>query len=561
MRMAVQTPMTATVLSRLAGSLVALAGAAAHGALPEAGYTYAIVAKHSQKVLDVRADKPQPAVPGPLALDDQRPVQQLDDLGPARTNQRFRLIREDDGTYTIRPQHSGKCLAVRGDDKKNLAIVEQYACNGKGGQKWQLEELGGADAGYVKITSVLSGKVMDIRGGPGAKDNSLPLQLFDWLGANNDNQKFGFVKKSKTVVCTAPTDDGFVSQGEGFERVGIVPGKVQDVVQNGGRIQDCLGRVASGDNLVIVAHGNKGFFAWGDDQYTGFGAGQGQDPAPIPAGFGNLQDVNARIVSCLSAARPDQGSSLVEGLFAAMGGARRGHRVSGFSGLAATGLVKGLMGGTVAQQTAATAALDAGNAPWLNNPPVNRPGAVTNHLTEAQKVVDAAVGRAVVTVVIPEARGRGAAPVIGGYTEGTADVGKTAAVDAADRGCGGIDSITVVMAQDVSDRVSVGRSGFRYDRRTGRFVQTISARNISPGAITGPLSVALDDLSENASLTGAAGVTSLTLPSGSPFVNFDLGAGNVLGPGKTATVVLRFDDATMTGITYNTRVLAGTGER
>ncbi|MDQ3814371.1 MAG: Ig-like domain-containing protein, partial [Armatimonadota bacterium] len=91
-----------------------------------------------------------------------------------------------------------------------------------------------------------------------------------------------------------------------------------------------------------------------------------------------------------------------------------------------------------------------------------------------------------------------------------------------------------------------------------RFRQVVTIENISGTAITGPVSLVLDNLN-GATLYNATGSTSCTSPSGSPFINVDLGDG-VLSPNEQATVVLEFSNAS-SSLSYTARVLAGPRER
>jgi trimeric autotransporter adhesin len=113
-------------------------------------------------------------------------------------------------------------------------------------------------------------------------------------------------------------------------------------------------------------------------------------------------------------------------------------------------------------------------------------------------------------------------------------------------------------ATDVTSSVTVTRGGFVLNLSTGRFAQTVTVTNNSSSIITGPISLVLDSLSANAALFDETGVTdSSAPPSGSPYLN---SAGD-LAPGQSATFALQFTDPTRTAITYNTRVLAGSGAR
>jgi len=112
-------------------------------------------------------------------------------------------------------------------------------------------------------------------------------------------------------------------------------------------------------------------------------------------------------------------------------------------------------------------------------------------------------------------------------------------------------------ATDVSPQVQVTRGGFGYNFATGRFAQTVTLKNTSASAITGPLSLVLDSLSGNATLFNPSGTTSCAAPAGSPFINLAGG----LTPGASAALALQFTDPNRTGITYATRVLAGSAGR
>lgn len=111
-------------------------------------------------------------------------------------------------------------------------------------------------------------------------------------------------------------------------------------------------------------------------------------------------------------------------------------------------------------------------------------------------------------------------------------------------------------AENVSGRVVVTRSGLRVNRTTNRFMQTITIQNTSGATIAGPLVLALDSLSANATLYSPAGTTECATPV-SPYVSINAGADNALSPGESVIVGLEFLNPTIKGITYTTRVLAG----
>lgn len=124
------------------------------------------------------------------------------------------------------------------------------------------------------------------------------------------------------------------------------------------------------------------------------------------------------------------------------------------------------------------------------------------------------------------------------------------------------DTMTTIaksVATDVTSKVNIKRSGFRLNKTTNRFVQTVTLTNTSGAAITGAVSLTLDSLSANAMLFGKSGVTSATTPSGSPYLDVQTGD---LAAGATVTVTLEFTNSDNSkGITYTARVLAGPGSR
>jgi hypothetical protein len=113
-------------------------------------------------------------------------------------------------------------------------------------------------------------------------------------------------------------------------------------------------------------------------------------------------------------------------------------------------------------------------------------------------------------------------------------------------------------SQDVSSQVQITRGGFRYNRSTGHFTQTLTVTNTSGSSIAGPISLALDNVPANATLFGITGATLCNAPQGSPYLNL---AAASLDPGVPVAGTVEFIDTAMTGITYNIRALAGAGGR
>jgi len=103
-----------------------------------------------------------------------------------------------------------------------------------------------------------------------------------------------------------------------------------------------------------------------------------------------------------------------------------------------------------------------------------------------------------------------------------------------------------------TNNVTVARGGYVRDRRTGNYSQQVTLTNNNPGALTGPFYLVLDSLSANATLSPAAGTTTVYAPLASPYV---VVPGSSLAPGAAVNVTLQFVNPTNAAITYTPRVL------
>jgi hypothetical protein len=112
-------------------------------------------------------------------------------------------------------------------------------------------------------------------------------------------------------------------------------------------------------------------------------------------------------------------------------------------------------------------------------------------------------------------------------------------------------------ALNAGGQISVTAGGFQYNHATQSFVQTVTLNNNGPQAVSGPILLALDGLSSNATLRSAAGVTQCDAPLGSPWITV---AGGALGAGQSESVALTFYDPTVQAIHYSARVLHGIGQ-
>jgi hypothetical protein len=104
--------------------------------------------------------------------------------------------------------------------------------------------------------------------------------------------------------------------------------------------------------------------------------------------------------------------------------------------------------------------------------------------------------------------------------------------------------------------IKIQRSGYRLNRATNRYAQTITLKNDSAQAVAGPITYLLFNLSANATLFGG-NRTVVIIPAGTPYVNV---AHAGLAAGATLILQLEFTNPTNRGITYDARVRTGAGE-
>ncbi len=115
--------------------------------------------------------------------------------------------------------------------------------------------------------------------------------------------------------------------------------------------------------------------------------------------------------------------------------------------------------------------------------------------------------------------------------------------------------------RDVTAEVVVLPSGFNYNRFTKRFVQAVTLINTTSNALPAPVSLGLAGLSPNATLANRTGVFTLPGLAGSPYRDVNLLTDGVLAGGQSIVVTLEFVNPTYQGITYQTRILTGPGDR
>ena len=104
--------------------------------------------------------------------------------------------------------------------------------------------------------------------------------------------------------------------------------------------------------------------------------------------------------------------------------------------------------------------------------------------------------------------------------------------------------------------IVVTSSGFVRDRRTGLYAQQVTVQNATSASLLGPVDLALDNLSANATLSNKTGTIASNPPIGSPYITIP-GTGGGLAVGASATVTLQFTNSNNGAITYSSRTLTG----
>ena len=107
--------------------------------------------------------------------------------------------------------------------------------------------------------------------------------------------------------------------------------------------------------------------------------------------------------------------------------------------------------------------------------------------------------------------------------------------------------------QDLTAGLSIARSGFRIDRKTGFFVQTVQITNSQAVPVIGPLYFVVSGLTNGVALINS-GKTGNIQPAGSPYIKLDSADGVTLQPGERLSLTLQFLDAGRVQINYTPKV-------
>jgi hypothetical protein len=139
-------------------------------AVVTSGKTYNIIAKHSQKALNVAGDS---------RVDGGDAVQ----WGDGNTNNsRWKITSTSGGFFKVEGKNSLKALAVSGDSTADAADVIQWTYGtGPASRQWQFVR---SSDGYYKVLNRLSGKALNVDGASTADDANV-IQYGDGGGTNS----------------------------------------------------------------------------------------------------------------------------------------------------------------------------------------------------------------------------------------------------------------------------------------------------------------------------------------------------------------------------------------
>jgi hypothetical protein len=112
--------------------------------------------------------------------------------------------------------------------------------------------------------------------------------------------------------------------------------------------------------------------------------------------------------------------------------------------------------------------------------------------------------------------------------------------------------------QDVTSQTQVTAGGFRYNHATTRFTQAVTVTSAAGSSVSGPISLAFDNLPARATLIGINGATQCLPPQGSQYTNLTPSS---LASGGSVSAILQFFNVEKSGVSYRPRVIAGLDRR
>jgi hypothetical protein len=108
----------------------------------------------------------------------------------------------------------------------------------------------------------------------------------------------------------------------------------------------------------------------------------------------------------------------------------------------------------------------------------------------------------------------------------------------------------------VAEGITISSGSINYHPGLRLYTQAVTLTNTGSTAVTGPLSLILEDLPTGVSIVNASKPTSCYAPIGSPYV-LALPRGSSLAPNTTVNVVLAFSDPSGTSISYTPLTVIG----
>jgi hypothetical protein len=152
---------------------------------------YSIVGESNRRCLEI----PNSACGSDIAL-------QTFDCDPTdvSNNQKFNVVSDGSGNYSISPVHSDLCLEVVVDSESGITRVLQNACSpGKASQKWAMSQYGD----NLEIRAVQNNQCMDVVN----QNKKNYAQISVHACVNGTNQRWRLLKKTlnldKGVICRA----------------------------------------------------------------------------------------------------------------------------------------------------------------------------------------------------------------------------------------------------------------------------------------------------------------------------------------------------------------------
>ena len=152
---------------------------------------YMIVGESSHRCLDV----PNSSCGSDIGL-------QIFDCDPAAAsnNQKFNVVSDGSGNYTISPVHSDLCLEVYDDQVSGRTSIKQNVCSpGKVSQKWAMSQYGS----NLEIRTVQNNQCMDVT--QRTKGNYALVNVHPCGDGTNQRWRLNqtTLNKDKGVICRA----------------------------------------------------------------------------------------------------------------------------------------------------------------------------------------------------------------------------------------------------------------------------------------------------------------------------------------------------------------------